>query len=194
MDIVKGIYTIIGLGYILFSAAEVIATHFLSPIFFRVGIKIKATQSISVDIQQFQIGKVYKTSHAKLKRISKNSCLFRYRRKFLEYGTPFAINGEIQQNNDGLFLIWRIPLAPVIFILIWILLYMANIATILFNIFQENPGQAFQVLFLQQTAITFVGIIWWLFIFTSSLKTEEPRIQLAFSELMFSSLHQKDNS
>jgi|CXWL01.1.fsa_nt_gi hypothetical protein len=187
MNVLESIYTIVGLGVVLFGIVESAATYFLAPTLFRIGIKTKTVQSIDVKFEQLEIGKEYKTSHARFKRISKNSCLFLYRSELFQIYTPFRVKGEVLQSKAGTLLIWRIELIPTIFVFLWLILCVGSLVQ---NIFQSSLNQLFSMDFASSVLATFFGIFCAWLLYALSAQIEEKRAQLAFSELLFFSLGQ----
>jgi hypothetical protein len=123
MEILTTLYEIVAFGSWLLAGIESIAMWLFLPFLFRVGVKVKTVEGIDINLDRFKIGIEYATEHAKFKRISENSCLFRHRYRFFsfQYQTPFPVKGEILQHGSGSCLIWRVPLGTSIFFSLWLL-------------------------------------------------------------------------
>jgi hypothetical protein len=96
--------------------AERAAIASLGSFLFRVGFTVKTFQQANINLNQFSIGRVYETAHAKFRRVSEESCFFCYRVGRYELYTPFPIKGEIVGNESETLLIWRIPLGSTLFL------------------------------------------------------------------------------
>ena len=81
------------IGSALIELVASIPAYFFVPAFFRIGIRIKKTRVSSIDINQFDIGKVCTTKNTRFKRVDENSCLFHHRIKFFKFYTHFPISG-----------------------------------------------------------------------------------------------------
>jgi len=102
----------------LFAFIEAIAVWLFVPFLFRMGPKVKTVQNVDINFGRFKLGREYATAHAKFKRISKDTCLFRQRSQwnsFFHFNTPFPVRGEISQSENGSLLIWRVPLGTSLF-------------------------------------------------------------------------------
>jgi hypothetical protein len=181
------IYFIAVIGsWLLYMVERFAISLFQSFDFCRVGIKVKTFQDVDVNPDNFEIGKVYETKHAKLKRVNKNSCLFYCREGFFQINTPFPIKGEILRNESGTLLIWRIPLGSTLFFSLCLLGWFSPL---LFGTFQLNASQIFSTGIAFGLLATFVGIGFMWFLYASSSRIEQKRVRLALSELEPFSFH-----
>ncbi len=159
----------------LLTIIEGIAAWLFSPFFFRVGVKIFSEKGRNFNMDKFEIGEVYTTSHAKFKRVSEDSCLFRYREFFFKTNTPFPIKGEVLQDASGSSIIWRIPLGSTLFFLLWLIPWVLGGIVSLFRL--DIANGLFSII---------VGIGFVLFMIGISIPLESSRTQIALSEMAIS--------
>lgn len=174
-NIITGIFSIAVIGSWLLSVIEGIAIWLFFPFFFRIGVKVYTAQGRSINIDKFEIGEVYTTSHAKFKRINENSCLFRYQESPFKIHTPFPVKGEILRNDSGLSVIWRVPLGSTLFFLLWLTPWVLGGIISLFHL--DIANGLFAII---------VGIGFILFMIAISMPLENSRAQIALSELTIS--------
>ena len=160
---------------------------FSSFFLFRFGFIVKTTYGVNINIENFEIGKGYTTTHAKFTRVSKNSCLFCHRFGFFRINTPVPIKGEILRNENGTLLIWRIPFSSIMFFVLFLLGWFIPP---LMWMFPLNVSEIFSSNFATNCLATLVGIVFMWGLIASSSQLEQKRIRLALSELLLSSLHQ----
>ena len=190
MNTLMGVIGFVLIGSILIETIVSIPAHFFVPAFFRVGIRIKKAKVSNININQFDIGKVYTTKHARFKRIDENSCLFHHRTKFFQVRTPFPISDEVLQDGSETFLIWRIPISTTLCFIIWITGWLAP----LFNIWQLQWNEIFSKDFAFWLLAEGFGVFWFLLICAISVQVEDKRARDMFTELLMYSVSQKVSS
>jgi hypothetical protein len=178
--IVLRIYSILTIGSFLLYLVERFTTPSLESCLFRLGVKVRTFQETDVDLEQFEIGKVYETNHARLKRVNRNSCFFYYRQGFFQINTPFPIRGEVSRDKSGTLLIWRIPLGSTIF---FSLVLLGWVIPPLIGMFQLNISQIFRSDFIVSILATLAGVVFMWFLYAGSSSIEQKRARLAISEL-----------
>jgi hypothetical protein len=178
------------IGSVLIELIASIPAYLFVPAFFRIGIRIKKTRVSSININQFDIGKVYTTKSTRFKRVNENSCLFHHRIKFFKLYTPFPISGEILQNKAETFLIWRIPISTTFFFIIWITGWLAP----LFNIWQLQWNEIFSKEFAFWLLAECLGIFMFLLMCAISVQVEDKRARDMFTELLMYSVSQNVSS
>jgi hypothetical protein len=187
--IIMQITGIVAFGSILLYLTERIAMSFLGSFLFRVGIRLRTFPGTDINLDQFSIGKIYETEHAKLRRISEDSCFFCYRVGFLQPYTPFPIKGEITRNGSQTQLIWRIPLGSTLLICLWMLGWVSSPLSGMFQLTTIS-------ITIENLAISllifFGGLLGAVFLLFYSTWLEEKRVRLALSELIFLSLHKNE--
>jgi hypothetical protein len=172
----------------LILAVETNAMLFTPSFLFRFGIRIKTIYGLRINLETFEIGKEYKTAHVKFVRFSKNSCLFSRRFGFFS-NAHVAIKGEILHTESGTIMIWRIPLGSTMFYSLWLLGWVSSF----FAIFRLTANQIFTANFSLSVLMLLLVTVIFLFIYFSSLRSEQEKAKLAFSEILFLTLH-KQNS
>ncbi|MBL8078321.1 MAG: hypothetical protein JNM55_10205 [Anaerolineales bacterium] len=190
MEIPESILRIYAVAVII--SALVIAVEgngmmFSPSVLFLLGFKIKTMNGININLDCFEIGKEYTTSKVKFVRLSKNSCVFSRRFGFFSNGN-ISIKGEILNTNSGTILIWRIPLGSTMFFSLWFLGWISPI----FGIFQLTASQIFTADFLFNASILFGTSLLFLFTYFASLNSEKKKAQIAFSEILFLSLRNRN--
>ena len=187
MNTLMGVIGFVLIGSILIEFIASIPAYFFVPAFFRIGIRIKKTRVPSININQFDMGKVYTTKHARFKRVDEGSCLFHYQPKFFQIRTPFPISGEVLQNKSETLLIWRIPISTTLFFIIWITGWLAP----LFNIWQLQWSEIFSKDFAFWLLAECFGIFMFLLMCAFSVQVEDKRAHEMFTELLMYSVRQK---
>jgi hypothetical protein len=158
---------------------------FSPSVLFLLGFRIKTMHGININLDSFEIGKEYTTSKVKFVRLSKNSCVFSRRFGFFSGNGNISIKGEILKTNSGTILIWRIPLGSTMFFSLWFLGWISPI----FGIFQLTANQVFTADFLFSVSILFGTSFLFVFFYFVRLKSEKKKAQIAYSEILFLSLH-----
>jgi hypothetical protein len=161
---------------------------FSPSVLFLLGFRIKTMHGIKINLDSFEIGKEYTTSKVKFVRLSKNSCVFSRRFSFFSANGNISIKGEILKTNSDTLLIWRIPLGSTMFFSLWFLGWISPI----FGIFQLTASQIFTTDFLFSASILFGSSFLFLLFYFASLKSEKKKAQIAFSEILFLSLHNQN--
>jgi hypothetical protein len=160
--------------------------RYFLPFLFRIGITIKKTQGIKINLNQFEIGRLYETEHARFKFVSRDLCFFCHRFRFLQIRTPFPIKGEIFRDSSETILIWRIPLGSVMFFALWLFGWLSPL---LFGTFKLTGSQILSADFGISVLATLFGVGVVLGVSLFSAYVEQKRARLALSELLFLSFH-----
>ena len=186
MEIPENILRVYYIAVIVSALIIIVETNgmlFAPSFLFLFGIKIKTMYGININLDSFEIGKEYTTAHVKFVRFSKNSCVFSRRFGFFS-NAHVAIKGEILQTNSGTVLIWRIPFGSTMFFSLWLLGWISPF----FGIFQLTASKIFNAEFAFSVLVLLLTTLLVLFIYFYSLKLEQKKAQLAFSEILFLSL------
>jgi hypothetical protein len=188
MDISESVLRIYYIAVIisaLITLVESIAMLFTPSVLFRYGIRIKTFHGIRINLESFEIGREYKTDHAKFVRLSKNSCLLS--RRFNFWSSAFSVKSEILHTTSETVLIWRIPFGQPMFFSLWLLGWISP----LFSIFQLTANQILTAEFAFSISILLLSTLLFLFFCCFALKSAQNKAKIAFSEILRLSLHKK---
>jgi hypothetical protein len=170
MDTLNSIFPFLLFGSFFLYIVETICTFLFFPALGRLGIKVYSINGMPLYFDGLEIGQQYETNHAKFIRVSKNSCIFRYRHSFLEPFTPLLMKGEIIRKKSVINLVYRVAVGPV-FLAICLFGWCIGIPYPILN-------PTVSELILHGFGIVFVGLI-----FGSYAFVELKRTRVAISEI-----------
>lgn len=151
------------------------ASNFINKLYF-LGVKVINIQEQWGEFQLQKSDRIKETESGKYKIIDEGTILFRYNQPLISFrvNTPLPLKGVVRLDNGKAFIMARTPIAPAVFMSVWLLGWTAGGIGVLV----QGQGQVLQKLM-------FVSIGWLFFggMIAYAYKLEKKRLLIVLNEI-----------